>query len=139
MHKKHESGSLVLGLRELRPPFSMDPYKDKGRIALCDEAGQAAADAQRTSLAEERFRDFLETSADWLWETDLEQRFTYYSGGGLHEFGEPVGASRFELLRQMNVEPPDLAETIAGYMRQELPFRDLEYRFERADGTVLWI
>src|SRR5690625_256560 len=105
MHRKHESGSLVLGLRELRPPFSMDPYKDKGRFALCDEAGQAAADGQRISLAEDRFRDFLEACADCLWETDMVQLVTYYSGGGLVEFGVPVGAFRFELLLQMNVEP----------------------------------
>ena len=55
------------------------------------------------------------------------------------EFGQPIGMTRYELLHQMQVEPADLAHSIADHMRRELPFRDLEYSFERADGTRHWV
>lgn len=112
------------------------------RVALRrqEDRNRAARTARELALTEARFRDFLETSADWLWETDLEQRFTYYSRGGLPEFGEsPVGRLRGELLREMGAEPTDLAEVIAGYMAREEPFRDLEYSMRRADGETVWV
>src|SRR5690625_7050557 len=55
------------------------------------------------------------------------------------EFGQPIGMTRYELLHRMQVEPADLAHSIADHMRLELPFRDLEYSFERADGTRHWV
>ncbi len=96
--------------------------------------------AKPATLMEERFRDFLETSADWLWETDLEQRYTFYSGGGPTELGRrPEGRLRHELLQEIGVEPKDLPETIAGYMAEEQLFRDLEYHFDRPDGSRVWV
>ncbi|MDF2096514.1 sensor histidine kinase [Aquibaculum arenosum] len=96
--------------------------------------------AQPATLMEERFRDFLETSADWLWETDLEQRYTFYSGGGPMELGQrPEGRLRRDLLQEIGVEPKDLPETIASYMVEERPFRDLEYHFDRPDGSRVWV
>jgi PAS domain-containing protein len=41
---------------------------------------QNAEDALRDS--EDRARDFAASASDWFWETDLDQRFTYYSGNG---------------------------------------------------------
>lgn len=109
---------------------------------LPPQAGDAKSSGsaeEDLALIESRFRDFLETSADWLWETDLEQRYTYYSGGGLPEFGNPIGMTRHELLRKMKVEPADLPDVIAGYMKKGLPFRNLEYRFVNSSGSVIWV
>src|SRR5437764_703268 len=41
-----------------------------------------ARDQAERSLrqSEQRFRDIAETAADWIWETDREHRFTYFSG-----------------------------------------------------------
>lgn len=116
----------------------MGSEKNQKGAPFHEGAGQGLA-GEAGALIEARFRDFLETSADWLWETDLDQRFTYYSRDGLPEFGNPLGMTRHELLQRMKVDPPDLADIISDYMQQGLPFRDLEYRFDRADGSTHWI
>ncbi|MHA1599617.1 MAG: PAS-domain containing protein, partial [Alphaproteobacteria bacterium] len=55
---------------------------------------------------ETRFRDFAESASDWFWETDMDQRFTYYSASGQIEHvwktigGEsdsPIGKRRQDL------------------------------------------
>lgn len=116
--------------------------KTERRIAVRrqEDRDRAARTARELALTEARFRDFLETSADWLWETDLEQRYTYYSGGGLPEFGEnPIGRLRAALLREIGAEPADLAEAIAAHMARGESFRDLEYSIRRAGGETVWV
>lgn len=116
--------------------------KIERRVAVRRQEDRLRAEraARELALMEARFRDFLDTSADWLWETDPEQRYTYYSGGGLPEFGEqPLGRSRHDLLRELGAEPADLAEVIAGFMARGQPFRDLEYRIRRPGGEEVWV
>src|SRR5688572_15932652 len=50
--------SALLLMREIRRP-------DPARHAL--------------AASEERFRDFAASSSDWLWESDAEHRFTWFS------------------------------------------------------------
>ena len=40
---------------------------------------------------QERFRDFAESAADWLWEADSDARFTYISRRAQEVLGVPVG------------------------------------------------
>jgi two-component system, cell cycle sensor histidine kinase and response regulator CckA len=49
--------------------------------------------------SEQRFRDIAETAADWIWETDREHRFSYFSGsestsGGITA-AEAIGMTRW--------------------------------------------
>jgi len=126
-------------VRNICLAFTMGLGTDLNKASCADDAGRSASTEEAVALIEGRFRDFLDTSADWLWETDLDQRFTYYSGGGLPEFGQPVGISRHELMRRMKVDPPDLPDTIGEYMKRGEPFRDLEYRMDRPDGSSQWV
>lgn len=45
---------------------------------------------QRLRTNQERFRDFAESAADWLWETDSDTRFTYVSSRSQQVLGVPV-------------------------------------------------
>lgn len=90
------------------------------------------------TLAEERFRDLLSLSADWLWEMDAELRFSWFSenfsgGGANHD--RYIGYRRWDL----PIEIP--SETMAEH-RQALaarqPFRDLQYRIVHSDGRTRW-
>ena len=53
-----------------------------------------AEDALRES--ERRLKDFAESAADWVWETDPEHRFTYFSDSELTIRGN-LGRTRFDL------------------------------------------
>ncbi len=61
--------------------------------------------------SEERFRDIVESTNDWIWETDAEGRYTYVSGDarGLlgYEISELIGKTPFDCM------PPEEAERVA--------------------------
>ncbi|WP_420403958.1 PAS domain-containing sensor histidine kinase [Nisaea sp.] len=55
---------------------------------------------QQLFESEKRFRDFAEASSDWLWETDVEGRFTFFAHGSGNFSGHipetNLGRTRFE-------------------------------------------
>jgi len=79
---------------------------------------------------EERFRDFTEASADWVWEMDADLRFTFMSGNVERIVGIPAewhhGKTREELLGDdYDHETWDRhLETL----RNRQPFRNFEYQ-----------
>lgn len=84
---------------------------------------QARIDLRRS---EERFRSLTQLSSDWYWETDEEDRFTYFSDGLQRVFGiapeQVLGKSRAELAACS--EQPDLAEYCRKVAARE-PFRHI--------------
>ncbi|HEX2116431.1 MAG TPA: PAS domain S-box protein, partial [Alphaproteobacteria bacterium] len=62
-----------------------------------DQAQEALA------ASEARFRDFVASSSDWLWETDAEHRFTWFSEkfrNALYLKAAAIGRTRWELSGQ---------------------------------------
>ncbi|WP_193187325.1 PAS domain-containing sensor histidine kinase [Nisaea sediminum] len=65
---------------------------------------QDMTDHKRAELklfeSEKRFRDFAESSSDWLWETDVDGRFTFFAHGSGNYSGHVpetnLGKTRFE-------------------------------------------
>jgi PAS domain S-box-containing protein len=81
--------------------------------------------------SEARFKGFVETAADWYWETDEDDRFTYFSenflgGGGTVNTGDLLGTTRAERLQKANVDPEAKAGHLADLAAHRL-FRNLEY------------
>ncbi len=78
-------GRLDAGVRLLSKPFRMNDLATTIREALDDREGQEIR-AERSSKPpeahmsdENRFDDFARISADWFWETDIDDRFRYFS------------------------------------------------------------
>ena len=138
---------LNVGVSEARGKFAeiLDRVgRGKERIAVGDEGAPLAVLVPVEDLGlleghggpaladgEQRFRDFAETASDWFWETDMEQRFTYYSGSGpldnvlgLKDPGSMIGKTRHEVWQSH--EHPDQAGTIADYMARGAAFSRLE-------------
>ena len=95
---------------------------------------------QDLSESEQRFRDYAETSADWFWETDMEQRFTSCTENDVTSAGSNiiVGKTRDEIQRLINAEP-NLAPIVAGYMAKGEAFRGLEYRCDDPELGARWV
>jgi PAS domain S-box-containing protein len=88
---------------------------------------------------EQRFRDFAQTSAVWLWETDREHRFVSLSGGPAHrsveQTQEHLGGTRFD----RRIEDDDDNEKWRQHqidLEAHRPFRDFVYRTRGPDDHV---
>jgi diguanylate cyclase (GGDEF)-like protein/PAS domain S-box-containing protein len=79
--------------------------------------------------SEQRFRDFADSSADWLWEVDEQFRFTYVSPGVKGTLGfssdEMVGRTKFEAL--FGRDSDSVRELIESRCNRHQPYRDLEF------------
>jgi PAS domain S-box-containing protein len=78
-----------------------------------------------------RSQDHADASSDWLWETDPELRFTYFSGQFAALTGIPeehvIGRTRAELARAGGFESSKLRQHEAD-LKARRPFRDFRYR-----------
>ena len=109
-----------------------------GVVADIDERKRAeAALAER----EQRFRDVVEASGEYVWETDAAWRYTYLS-----ERAEVVlGYPREELLGRKPKdfmplgEPRAVDDWFAGRAKEGRPFRDLLHRIITKSGGVIWV
>jgi PAS domain S-box-containing protein len=94
---------------------------------------------QRAS--EERFRDFAQTAADWFWETDSQQIFTYIAptpeSGRNWNTDDLLGQHR----REHVYNDPDDAVTsrIQAYMNREEPFTNIEFPILGRDGQPIYL
>lgn len=95
-------------------------------------------DAKRRQ-AEERFRALVETSSDWIWETDKDGVYTYVSPKveGLLGFKPEtvVGKTPFDLM------PEDEASRVMNFFQaviaDQKPFKDLENINQHKDGNLI--
>ncbi len=88
--------------------------------------------------SEQRFRDYTETASDWLWATDREHRFTFFSqqsGAFGYDWGKPIGKRRWDTAADVALAPGKWREHIAMLERRE-PFRDFVYKVQRIDGSL---
>ena len=107
-----------------------------GTVADIDERKRAeAALAER----EQRFRDVVEASGEYVWETDAQWRYTYLS----ERVEAVLGYPRAELLGRKPKdfmplgEPRAVDEWFAGRGEGQ-PFRDLLHRMITKSGGVIW-
>jgi len=94
-----------------------------------------AEDALRES--EQRFRDYAETAADWLWETGPDHSFIRLTEHGI-EGPRRVGERRWDFATDVEEEPEKWRLHRAALEAHE-PFRSFTYRATRPDGSVAYL
>lgn len=94
------------------------------------------------AAAESRFRDFAESSADWFWETDKDQRFTFFSPRFESltsvDPNEVLGTTRLEQINP-DTEDPD-SEKWRNHLRDladHRPYKDLRYQTRILGDTAI--
>ena len=118
-------------------------YLERGRLVmqsvLRDVSEQRRA---REALAEreQRFRDVVEASGEYVWETDAQWRYTYLSA----RVEAVLGYLRADLIgrRPREFLPLGEARLLDAYFdrngRDGQPFRDLTHRSMTKSGRVIW-
>ena len=112
--------------------FALNNFEREG-------ARRAAEKALRQS--EQRFRDIAQAAGEFVWENDLEGRFTYVSPRVVDYTGytaeEIVGHAAVEFM------PPGEGERIRQWLEEntkpDRSFRSMEHMFLSKSGEVLWM
>lgn len=110
-------------------------------LSALDESRMLLAERAKLAFSEQRFRDFAECGADWLWEIDADYRFTYLSPQVEKATGYSpewhMGHTREELgLDEENVE---LMGELYQEVDQQQEFQDRIQVRRRKDGGHVWI
>jgi len=107
----------------------------RGWRRLMAEVARRRAAELRIQSSEQRFRDFAEIGADWLWETDARHRFSFMSPNVARALGAAPEAF-------IGTAPRDWAPDDAGddpvirAMERLEPFQDAVVRRRGRDGVV---
>ena len=93
---------------------------------------------------EDRLSDIIESTSDWVWETDADLRYTYISDRVLKVFNlEPsefLGRTRQELAAQLNwIVDEEKWENHLKDLENHRPFQNFEFSTQFADGKLIHI
>jgi PAS domain S-box-containing protein len=107
--------------------------------SLSSTVVEAAIAKEALRASEERFRSLVETTSDWVWETDRSGAYTYASPKVRELLGyapeEIIGKTPFDLM------PPDEAQHIGAIFRdaaaRQRPFERLENTARHKDGRLV--
>jgi PAS domain S-box-containing protein len=100
---------------------------------------RSAAEALRES--EQRFRDYVETVSDWLWETGPDHSYTWISKESTTLGIAParrIGMARWDFATDVEEEPEKWRLHVAT-LEAHQPFRHFSYRTAGADGSVVYV
>ncbi|KIL99326.1 Phytochrome two-component sensor histidine kinase Cyanobacterial phytochrome B [Paramagnetospirillum magnetotacticum MS-1] len=111
--------------------------------ALRKERDRLSLLADVVKESSERYREYSEAAADWFWESDADQRFTFFSSS----FETVMNITSDDLLgkrswdivsERMEIDSDQWQAHIADLTAQR-PFRDFKYWLEDGAGRARWI
>jgi diguanylate cyclase (GGDEF)-like protein/PAS domain S-box-containing protein len=144
-------GTVEIEERRLRRPDGSEvvvetasaSYLERGRLVMQSVLRDVTEQRRvREALAEreQRFRDVVEASGEYVWETDAQWRYTYLSA----RVEAVLGYMRADLIGRTPREfmPLGEARTLDDWFernaRDGQPFRDLTHRSITKSGKVIW-
>jgi PAS domain S-box-containing protein len=96
---------------------------------------QGAQMALRDS--EQRFRDMLECSSDYVWETDADENVIVFEGSGTELYPPIIGQPGAAFIAQ-TAEPNDLAKVLS-CVRARKAYRNMFIPAQGVDGELRWV
>jgi PAS domain S-box-containing protein len=124
--------------------LSVSTYNGR-RVALVawrDISGRKQAEA-RLAESELRFRSLVEGTSDWVWETDADNRFSWFSDSFESTQGFPssrlIGKRRWEGASQDQDGDTGIWQQHMEDLAARRPFRDFRYWIRAENGKPRWI
>ncbi len=112
---------------------------DGDRLLLIDDVTDEITRETNMRESEIRFRDLVELSSDWIWETGPDGRLTFVSENFARSLGVPVRdllGNRREALSNLRANPTAWRAHLSAIVARQ-PFRDFEHSIVSASGETL--
>ncbi|MBT5191391.1 MAG: PAS domain S-box protein [Rhodospirillaceae bacterium] len=136
--KRADDGALIWILLSLYP---IEFDGQKAVLAWAHDINERKVAETELRVNEQSLQNFADASADWFWETDAENRFTYISDGFERATGftpeSQYGRDRLRLLRPAASTPNDF-EVLRKLEAREA-VRDHTYRYSIQGRDPMWI
>jgi PAS domain S-box-containing protein len=114
-----------------------------GAVMVFQDMTDRRIDETRLRENEERFRTLVESTTDWVWETDEQHRFSWMSDSFQAVLGiDPatvIGRCRWDLASDRNEIDPALWQAHIADLHARRGFRDFRYWIATGDGRARWI
>ncbi|MFT7433778.1 MAG: diguanylate cyclase (GGDEF)-like protein/PAS domain S-box-containing protein [Alphaproteobacteria bacterium] len=132
---RHKNGKWVY-IEAVTKGFYSADWNLTGIVIHCRDISRRKEYADELAKSEQRFRDFADSSADWLWEVDDKFEFSYISPGIKQTLGysaeEMIGRMKLDALFSKNSDMT--RELIESRVARRQPYRDIEFWTNSKDG-----
>jgi diguanylate cyclase (GGDEF)-like protein/PAS domain S-box-containing protein len=132
---KHKKGHWIY-LESVAKGFYSSNWQLSGIVIHSRDISKRKKYADELAQSEQRFRDFADSSADWLWEVNHNFEFTYISPGIKQTLGytseEMIGRMKLDALFSKNNDMT--RELIESRVERRQPYRDIEFWTKSKEG-----
>lgn len=132
---RHKDGTWTF-IEAVTKGFYSAEWELTGIVIHCRDISRRKKYADELAKSEQRFRDFADSSADWLWEVDENFQFSYISPGIKQTLGynaeEMIGRMKLDSLFSKNSDMT--RELIESRVARKQPYRDIEFWTKSKEG-----
>jgi diguanylate cyclase (GGDEF)-like protein/PAS domain S-box-containing protein len=121
-------------------PFDGLAGHKRGYYVISSDITERRRAEDQIRVSEQRFRDVVEASGEYIWETDAQWRYRYLSKRAESVLGHPIAelVGRKPSDFMPDDERPRVARWLAANMPEGGAFTDLEHRTVTAGGETVW-
>ena len=138
----HSNGRHLPVSLTITTVYSED-HRITGYLGVAQDISKQKQAAAKLVQSEERFRSLVEGTTDWVWETDEQHKFAWFSKSFDAIIGIPsatlLGKRRWDMASEVHEIESHKWESHIADLSVHRPFRDFHYWIRTGDGTAKWI
>ncbi len=140
-YRRKDGGHITVSL--VVTPVYSSPDEITGYLGVAIDITERRNVEHRLTESEQRFRTLVEGTTDWVWETDDQHRFSWFSPSFDIILGQPatvqLGKRRWDVASERHEIDVEIWQAHMEDLSARRSFRDFRYWLRLADGNAKWI